>query len=623
MRENEFIRQNKSKWLYFEQLLTQKHKDPDELAEHFIKVTDDLSYARTFYRHRVISVYLNGLAQRVFNQLFRFRSKEQGTFVRFWTHDLPLANYHIRYELLLSFVVFALAFCIGVLSNQESDGFARLILGETYVDMTESNIARGDPMAVYKDSQKVNMFLGITLHNVRIAFMVFVLGALGGIGTLAILIKNGVMVGVFQHFFYQNGVFLESFATIWVHGTLEILAIIVVGAAGLTLSRGLFFPKSYTRLQSFQMAARRSIKVVMGIVPVFIVAAFIESFVTRYTELPYAIRFMIIISSFLFMIFYFGLYPFWVARRLSAEERSESQPAYQPQNTFQYYQIRSARQLIKDTFSFYKKHLDFYPKVFALVVFPLSFLQMYQISARELADKDFFYFFLESEHFFVHYLKIIFGLVTKPWSHFGVYQVLNTLLWLLSSLLFLFHIEQKTLRPDSSLGWNEATFRSLAKFLTTKGLLVFATLLVVKFFVLWSAYWVWAVFPLLSTVLAFWVAERNAFSFWKQSVLKGSLYLAFLLILVGFYLLLLGSPLLYLLYDSLISVLGLGNTGQTNVLLQACIVAFLQASFFVTYPLFIIAMRLLYGSEVEKSESLTLQREFSDFLLRHQPKEWE
>ncbi|WP_051203228.1 stage II sporulation protein M [Hugenholtzia roseola] len=623
MRENEFIRQNKSKWLHFENLLVQKHKDPDELAEHFIKVTDDLSYARTFYRHRVISVYLNGLAQRVFNQLFRYRSKEQGSFVRFWTHDLPLANYHIRYELLISFVVFALAFCIGVLSNQESDGFARLILGDAYINMTESNISQGDPMAVYKDSQKVNMFLGITLNNVRIAFMVFVLGALGGIGTLAILIKNGVMVGVFQHFFYQKGVFLESFATIWVHGTLEILAIIVVGGAGMTLSRGLFFPNSYTRLQSFQMAARRSIKVIMGIVPVFVVAAFIESFVTRYTELSYTIRFMIIISSLLFMIFYFVFYPFWVARRLSAQERTETQPAYQPQSVFKYYQIRSARQLIKDTFTFYKKHIGFYLKVFALVVFPLSFLQMYQISARELADKDFFFFFLESEGYFVHYLKLIFGLAMKPWAHFGVYQALNTLLWLLSSLLFLFHIEQKTLRPDLPLGWNQGTLQIVGKFLATKGLLVFATLLLVKLLVLISAAWIWVVFPLLSTILAFWVAERNAFSFWKGNVLKGGFYLAFLLVLVGFYLLLLGSPLLYLLYDSLISILGLGNTGQTNLLLQACVVAFAQASFFVAYPLFIIAMRLLYGSEVEKSESLTLQRELSDFHFRHQPKEWE
>jgi len=79
------------------------------------------------------------------------------------------------------------------------------------------------------------------------------MGAIYAIGTVFILIKNGIMVGAFQFFFYEQGVFLESFLTIWIHGTLEISAIVIAAAAGLTMGKGLVFPGTLTRMQAFQM----------------------------------------------------------------------------------------------------------------------------------------------------------------------------------------------------------------------------------------------------------------------------------------------------------------------------------------------------------------------------------
>jgi len=93
------------------------------------------------------------------------------------------------------------------------------------------------------------------------------------------------------------------------HGTLEISAIIIAGSAGIVMGNGLVFPGTYSRLQSFQVSARRAIKIMLGISPIFVFAAFIEGFLTRYTELPDPVRLAVIVLSLFFILGYFVLYP--------------------------------------------------------------------------------------------------------------------------------------------------------------------------------------------------------------------------------------------------------------------------------------------------------------------------
>ncbi|MCB0813699.1 MAG: stage II sporulation protein M, partial [Flavobacteriales bacterium] len=115
------------------------------------------------------------------------------------------------------------------------------------------------------------MFLGITVNNVRVALLAFAAGIAAGFGTVYVLLFNGIMVGAFQYFFHEQGVLRESLLTIWVHGTLEISAIVIAGAAGLALGRGMLFPGTYTRMESFRRGAMLGLKVVIGLVPVFVV----------------------------------------------------------------------------------------------------------------------------------------------------------------------------------------------------------------------------------------------------------------------------------------------------------------------------------------------------------------
>src|SRR3546814_13696006 len=105
------------------------------------------------------------------------------------------------------------------------------------------------------------------------------------------------MLGAFQFFFYQKGLSLTSVLSIWIHGTLEISAIIIAGSAGLVMGNSLLFPGTWSRLESFRRGARRGSKIVIGLVPEFITVALLEGFVTRNPDMPRWMSVSIIHSS--------------------------------------------------------------------------------------------------------------------------------------------------------------------------------------------------------------------------------------------------------------------------------------------------------------------------------------
>lgn len=310
MKEAIFVKQNVVQWQQTEMLLDgAEAESPDVLADAYILTTSDLAFAQTHYPQSRTTQYLNALAFALHNTIYRYKREPASRLLTFWTREVPLTMWQARRELLISFIIFTVSMFIGVVSTLGDSDFPRVILGDDYVDMTLENIAHGEPMAVYDSDNESTMFLGITLNNVWVSFRIFALGVLTSFGTGYGLLSNGVMVGAFQTFFIQEGLGWSSFLAIWLHGTLEISSIIVAGAAGLALGNGWLFPGTYGRMASFRRGARRGLKIIIGTVPIFVCAAFIEGFLTRHTEWPDALRLVIILLSFLFVVFYFVLLP--------------------------------------------------------------------------------------------------------------------------------------------------------------------------------------------------------------------------------------------------------------------------------------------------------------------------
>lgn len=310
MREAIFIKRNTEKWQAIEQ---QPTKDPDELTNRFVELTDDLSYARTFYPDSNVTRYLNGLAAQMHRGLMQNKRDDRNRFVSFWTSELPALFYQSQRLLLVSFVVFMVACGLGWLSQLNDPTFIRLILGDEYVNMTLENIKKGDPLGVYGSSDQATMFLRITLNNIGVSFRAFIMGIFASFGTIFMLFYNGVMLGAFQAFFAERGLLLDSVLKVWIHGTLEISAIVIAGCAGLTLGNSLLFPGTFSRLESFKRGAKQGLKIAIGLVPIFILAGFLESFVTRLT-LPPVVSGGIIVISAAFIIWYFILYPIQLSK---------------------------------------------------------------------------------------------------------------------------------------------------------------------------------------------------------------------------------------------------------------------------------------------------------------------
>ena len=310
MKEAVFVRQNRGKWKRYEDCLKQiSQQSPDALADIYIDITNDLSFAQSHYPNSRIYFYLNSLSIRLHQFINRKKKEKFSRVITYWKQEVPLVMYNARKELLYSFLIFAVSVLIGIFSTANDEGFSRLILGDSYVNMTLRNIESGDPMAVYKDAHSGVMFFGITVNNILVSFNIFIYGLFTSIGSVYILVKNGVMLGCFQYFFYEYGLLRESFLTIWIHGTLEISVIIVAGAAGITMGNGWLFPGTYSRIVSFRKSAQRGMKIIVGTIPIFIIAGFLESFVTRHTELPDFVRAAIILLSLSFVIFYYIIYP--------------------------------------------------------------------------------------------------------------------------------------------------------------------------------------------------------------------------------------------------------------------------------------------------------------------------
>jgi len=320
MKEGQFVKQNLERWEEFELLLRKgKNTNPDELASLFIHITDDLSYARTKYPTSETVDYLNNLALKAHQLIYRNKKESTNRFGHFWKYEVPMAvksaHKHIAYSLL----IFGIATLIGAVSTAYDETYVRLILGDGYVNMTLENIKNGEPMGVYGSMSQTSMFYMITVNNIGVSMKVFTYGILlPAIGTFFTLLLNGIMLGSFQYFFVQQNLFMTSFLTIWIHGTLEISAIVIAGGAGLKAGSSILFPDTYSRLESFKRGVKTGLKIVIGLIPVFILAGFLESFITRLSGMSPILKALIIIISAFLVLYYFVIYP----NKLSQDEQS-------------------------------------------------------------------------------------------------------------------------------------------------------------------------------------------------------------------------------------------------------------------------------------------------------------
>jgi len=314
LREALFIKKNKDRWLKNQQAPSE---DPDEMAADFTQLVDDLAYAKTFYPAGRVTSFINTQASKIYLDIYKNRKEESNRLVTFWKYDLPLTIRKHHKVVLFAFLFFLVFFAIGFFTSAKDEGVARSIFGDDYVDHTQENIAKGNPFGIYEHGNAFLSWISLMIHNIRVSFLMFVSGIFCGVPSLYLSVQNAVMLGTFDQFFAARGFGLDFWLVVFVHGTLEITAIIIASAAGLVLGKSFLFPGTIRRIDAFKQGAKDGVKMMIGLLPVFALAAFFEGFITRLYNDISLLTTLIFIGSVLFVIWYFILYPIRLSKKLS------------------------------------------------------------------------------------------------------------------------------------------------------------------------------------------------------------------------------------------------------------------------------------------------------------------
>ena len=313
MREALFIKKNKQRW---EEITQSPSPNIDDMAEEFTQLVDDLGYAKTFYPHSKITKFLNGEASKRYLSIYSSRREDENRFVKFFKLELPLILAKHQRIILFCFLAYIIFYFVGFFSAMKDETFVREMLGDGYISMTEENIKKGEPFGVYARDNAFLMWLGILINNIRVSFIYYFEGLAFFYFAPTNLINNGLDVGAFDYFFYSKGLGNKFILTVFIHGILELSAIVITIAASIVLGKSWLFPGTETRLNAFKIGAMESVKIIIGLVPIFIVAAFFEGFVTRYSNMPVWLSVTILTASSIFIIGYFIVYPLWLKHKL-------------------------------------------------------------------------------------------------------------------------------------------------------------------------------------------------------------------------------------------------------------------------------------------------------------------
>jgi uncharacterized membrane protein SpoIIM required for sporulation len=267
---------------------TLTHQELQELGLLYRQTASDLATVREDHASRQLATFLNRLLGRSHNLIYRGQGPSPRGIVRFYTETFPQTFRATARLTLLAFIVFLLGALPGFLVTLRDPAFPRYLLGPQMMDTIERRQMWTESIVAIKPLAAS----GIMTNNLSVSFLTFASGVFAGLGTLYFLLFNGVLIGVVGGACWQAGLSLGLWSFVAPHGVLELPAIFIAGGAGLLLGRGLLFPGLLPRRQSLARAGEEAVRLVLGIVPVLVVAGVIEAFISP-SHIPAGLKFLL------------------------------------------------------------------------------------------------------------------------------------------------------------------------------------------------------------------------------------------------------------------------------------------------------------------------------------------
>jgi uncharacterized membrane protein SpoIIM required for sporulation len=310
MISNRWLERRKPYWARLEELVQRSsrgvavlsHLELQELGLLYRQTASDLAAVREDVTTRQLAAYLNQLLGRGHNLIYSGQKNKVSGLLRFYGETYPrifretLAQTTIA---LLIFLVTGLAMWVITIHDP---GFAHRVLGPQMMETIEQRKMWTESIVTIKPIASS----GIMTNNLTVAFTAFAMGITAGLGTIYMMATNGVLIGVIGAATWRAGMALQLWSFVAAHGVLELPAIFIAGGAGLEIARGMLFPGMLPRKESLARAGGRGVRLLLGTVPMLVIAGVIEGFFSP-SNAPVAMKFALAAVLFAALLSYLFL----------------------------------------------------------------------------------------------------------------------------------------------------------------------------------------------------------------------------------------------------------------------------------------------------------------------------
>ena len=281
-----------------------QHGELQELGLLYRQTASDLAIVREDNTSNQLSAYLNSLLGRAHNLIYMGHRPKINELRKFYTETYPQVFRETFPQTMLAFGIFLVTALAAFALTMHDPSFAHRMLGAQMMDTIEKremwthSIVTVKPLAAS----------AIMTNNLSVSFTTFALGITAGIGTAWMMVVNGLLLGVIGAATWHAGMAEQLWSFVAPHGVLELPAIFIAGGAGFEIARGMLFPGLLPRRESLALAGGRAARLVLGTIPMLIVAGTIEGFLSP-SDIAVSLKFLFAAVMFAALVAYLNLKP--------------------------------------------------------------------------------------------------------------------------------------------------------------------------------------------------------------------------------------------------------------------------------------------------------------------------
>lgn len=296
MSPQEFLRRHEADWTALERALAAATPaDAQALPARYRQACQHLALARERHYPPALVDRLNRLVVQAHHHLYRMPPPRAGAVARFLLRDFPaLVRAHAGLFWLAALCFYG-AFAAIALAVWWQPSLVYSVLDASQVREFEAmyDPARRHLGSTRDDAGDFLMFGYYVQHNIGIGFQTFAGGMLGGIGSLVILLFNGLTLGAVAGHLTRVGFHDTFWSFVCGHGAFELTAIVLAGMAGLMLGRALVAPGRLTRGEALRQQARPAVRIIYGAALLLVLAALVEAFWSSSQAVPPALKYAV------------------------------------------------------------------------------------------------------------------------------------------------------------------------------------------------------------------------------------------------------------------------------------------------------------------------------------------